>query len=197
MDWFEILVPIIFVVIWILSSIFSNRGGDESEGPDSSRGRDEEIPDDIRRIQEEIRRKIRQRQEGDEATEPQAAAPDRSRRQQPRPAGPPPTPAFSRSDDSVSRGVRSYEAELAAKMKEVEASRRRVDALRKGDSSASSAFDQRRTRRRNISRGIRSSVIREILDDPHGRRKAVLYLEILGQPVGMRRNGAIRPSWDL
>ena len=58
-SWFEFLIPIIVVVLYLLNRMWG--GGGEAEGPP----RDEsEADEEARRIQEEIRRKIVARQQG-------------------------------------------------------------------------------------------------------------------------------------
>lgn len=196
MDWLEILIPIIFVAIWILSAIFGRN--QEEDEPRRPRGRphpeaEEEVPGEVRRLQDEIRRKIQERQSGEsEASRPERTpAPVASRRAQP----PRPQPAsLSGAGDPVQRGMIHYEEELAKRMKELKATQDRVSQVRREHGFP--APGKRRKRSASAPTPLRASALREILYDPQGARKAFLYLEILGQPVGMRERGAIRPPWE-
>jgi len=190
MDWLEILIPIIFVAIWILSAIFgrSQDGEDAPRRPRPER-EENEVPEEVRRIQEEIRRKIEERQSGETGV----PKPATGRTQPSPPSRPRPATAYGGSNP-VAQGVVNYEAELAKRMKEVRATQDRVNQVRKDQGfHAPRTMRQRSTSARSPLRG---RILREILHDPQGARKAFLYLEILGQPVGMRERGAIRRLWE-
>ncbi|MGJ3243879.1 MAG: hypothetical protein ACFE0O_13135 [Opitutales bacterium] len=224
MDWLEILVPLIFALIYILGNIFGNKNPDED---DASRKRDRsesggDDPADLqRRIQEEIRRKIRQRQGGEGASgqegpasapqtetapprydphqpeQPRAHEPERQSRPQPESADEPlrqPEPART-----------AYEDQIQEQLKEIEETRKRAAVLQEkarkvkktgGNRGEIGSPSRPRTVRGGQSHQSLRDAVLGLSRDPDAARKAILYMEVLGTPVGMRRNGKMGPLWE-
>ena len=41
------------------------------------------------------------------------------------------------------------------------------------------------------------AAIKKVLNDPAGAKRAFIYNEIFGTPVGLRKQGKIAPLWEL
>lgn len=161
-----------------------------------------------RRIQEEIRRKIAERR-GQQPVPQQGPPPPPPAQPQPAPqrkpldygrpgeSSPPPLPTYQEHQP-----FRDYEAELEEQRQRVEATKRRAEEARQAakvrlgsvmgndiSSSAKTAKGKKRT-------GAFAQRIRKGLRDPEAAREAFVYMEVLGNPVGQRRDGAIRRSWE-
>ncbi len=175
-----------------------------------------------RRIQEEIRRKIAERR-GNTAPQPASRTeeppaynphlPETPRTQPaPRPAARAPEPTLRRESAPTSRPAKpkpSYvdldqpvnrlQQELAEQQRRMEETQRKAEEARQlALKRRQDAYRKTRKKPRTISYGgsLQSSV-RATLKDPHAARKAVLYYETLGTPVGLRRDGQLYPHWDI
>lgn len=183
--------------------------------------------DRTRRIQEEIRRKIAQRrgQGSGPVDQPETRYdPHKPEWQQQREASPPMAApqqreSFPSRDESFPPPVttstepptyfevpapsRNYEAELAEKRREMEAAQRRMEEARARVRRQLQEANQeqhpghpQRSVPAYLSGSLRSQILAG-LRDPRAARKAVLNYEILGTPVGMRRNGQLYPHWEV
>lgn len=231
MDWLEILIPLIFALVYILGNIFGKKqpAEDQEEGQ-GKRGQPQEggqDPGDLqRRIQEEIRRKIRERQGGSPTPAESAETPG----QQPTAEADPPrydpfSPEQGREAQSPRRSWSepepepepllqpetdrsSYEDRIQEQLQEIEATRKRASELqqkarevkmkegagsRRGE-VGSSAYSQTADGSRRHAK-LRQAVL-GLSRDPDAARKAILYMEVLGTPVGMRRDGKMAPLWE-
>jgi len=179
-----------------------------------------------REIQDEIRRKIAERRgesspgqsheapSSDWGQEPAAEAPPPLPRQRerdsydstwneepaysPEPAQHPVPPRYE-----FPAPGRDFEAELA------EQQRRREEAERRAEQARQKAKDQvshalgasvgqhaSRRANRGYSGASLARRVRNQLADPRSAREAILYQEILGTPIGQRRPGEARTSWE-
>lgn len=201
----EYLVPIIVFIVWAAGQFLSKRS-QEGQEDDTS---DESNEERARRIQEEIRRKIAERRQQQEGQQP---APPPLQQQKPSPyrttpidgedseresAFPPPIntstePAFFEAP----RPTRNLQAELEEQQKRLEESQRRAEAarLQARNRMAKVAGQTGYSRPKRTVTNLREDII-ETLTDPQAARKAVLYYEILGTPVGLREDGKIKPAW--
>jgi len=210
----EILIPILFFAIYIVSNILGKKSGEEP-APDS------DADDDFGKIREELRRKIQERRQGgaqgqrgpgeQTARESTAPEPERERsggavlrESQPhrgmvekrthRPEReaapvrmPPPLPAES-----------SIERDLETQMEEVRRSKEKAEAARREASKKVASIARASERRRGAkSPASYRQFLREALDDPESLQKSFILHEVFGTPVGARREGQMRPSWDL
>ncbi|WOO41781.1 hypothetical protein [Rubellicoccus peritrichatus] len=206
----EYLVPIVVFIVWAAGQVLSKRSQGNEDEEEHSDGNE----DRARRIQEEIRRKIAERsqqQDGQQSPPPlEQAPPPLTQKPSPyrtTPIGrerderasnfPPPLststePAFF----EVPKPARNLEAELEEQQKRLEESQRRAKAARLEALSRMAKVKGQpgQTRPRRVATSLREDVI-ATLSDPAAARKAILYYEILGTPVGMREDGKIKPAW--
>jgi hypothetical protein len=98
-----------------------------------------------------------------------------------------------------------YLAQLEAQRRQIEESERQAEAIRR---QADAARQQTRDRQAHQRKALRqrhhaayvnsvAGSLRKDLRDPLAIRKAVLHYEILGTPVGMRRDGQLYPHWEV
>ena len=198
-DW-ETLAPVIFFILYGLAQLF----GSKKKKP---AGEDEEPEVDpaerARQIREEIRRRVEERrQEMEPGTTRPAHAPAQrtydptvpERQQQP--AYPPVgqrTPPAQPVDASMDR-QNSLQNQLIEQRRRLEESRKKQKAaheraqrmMRQAGADAAAEVERKKHRhgkpgsslvRKDLLRGLRSTA---------GLRKAVLYREILGSPLGLR-----------
>ena len=176
----QFIIPVLFLIIWVVGRLFGKKGNslEEPEEPESSQSPDERT----RRIQEEIRRKVKERQ--DAAPEPLE------------PELPPVAPtAFPRADDPASSALPpepppvveetpAYAAQMAQELHRLEQLRQQAEQLRNDvvvKKSADTSFPEVAEAPVYAWQGLAA------LNDPYAARNAVLYYEILGPPVGLRR----------
>lgn len=202
-DW-ETLLPIIFFVLYGVAQFFgSKKKGDAVEEEEMESG--EDPMDRARQIREEIRRKIEERKQASEQTaSPQESSYDPTQPEvrrpmaEPQPAAPAQRPVVVHQAQTVhTQGPgTSIEEQLAEQRKRLDEARRQHDAAMQqaremthsagshsGDSSGhhgAFASDELLG-----PAGLRNDLIRG-LRDPNTIRKAVLYREVLGQPLGLR-----------
>ena len=203
----EILLPLIFFAIYFASQFF----GKKSDGEE---GGGEAVPDELRKVREDLRRKIEERrnpnQSGDQSREEAQSASrereggsvlreTRSRRGM-----------VDEREEARSREVESepevstapvqastIEGDLEAQMEEVRRSRAKVDAARKEAWAKSAAVTSRSKSHRTRSPESYRQFLREALQDPENLRRSFILHEVFGTPLGMRRDGQMRASWDL
>ena len=250
---FEILIPIIVVVFWLLSQFLGNKEDKDGQGGQQQRPFDQgdseqrSAEEDRRAVQEEIRRKIEERRRqlaGEETGQPaprQQTAPPPPPSQQTRleregqqsggggmrqePVGD--VSQRSRMEEryggtgqhgfpeagteseepppyEAPRPKRNYQAEIdAARERAAEARRRaqqiRRDKMPKQRAGSRGAYAYDSDPHDNIPLFAPGADIgeqvRAVLADPQATRKAVIFQEVLGTPVGMRRDGAMIPKW--
>lgn len=211
---FEVLIPLIFAAVYFFGNMFSKEEGSDMPPRDAQRPRQpaEETDEAIeaaerqRRVQEAIRRKIMERrgQMQDQQTQqprpvviddldaPRRAVQERVKERPaqqrevveaphtsaPRAPVPSPTPAVSED---------TYELQLEAQLRQIEATKRRAEALRQQAAKAEKKASNGSIRGR--SRPISASgfgPVRTTLKNPKAARAAIIYREVLDQPVGLR-----------
>lgn len=198
---------------------------DEEEArqpPRHSHGEASAEDERAREIQEEIRRKIAERR-----GQAQPSASERQPQQQQPTAETVPPPLFQRNKEGTRRGfpppissstepqtievpqpMRNLQAELERKRHEIEETRKKAEDARKRREQQvrKSPYAKKRAAHVNpyakrgtspVASGDLYAEVLSSLNDPHSARKAVLYYEILGTPVGLRERGHIKPSWEL
>jgi hypothetical protein len=243
-NWLELLLPLIFIALYI----FGNRGqkkkeeGEESAAPSrrpQSEGGEADADAEARRIQEEIRRLIVARQgrgeesgEGERGTPTPAAQPLRREVQQPQrsmEAAPGHRAASERGvtapksmdnihdqgrrreliesnrspgsqvlaserSNAALRRIEEQEADIQDKERQTAALRAQARQLQEKTSAVASDL-RRRTLRTTSDGSLDRGAIKQLLRNPQSTRHAFLLTEILGTPVGQRRNDAITPVW--
>ena len=166
----EILIPLIFAAIYFFGNMFSgNSDGDSA--PSIPGGSQEEDPDVIerqRKIQEEIRRKIAERRGGEDSRSPRDA------------------PISSPAPSQTQPPPATYESQMQERLQRIEATERRAEKLKQQVriTQTNSTFAQNPLR---ISRGCARAALR----NPSAARIALIYGEILGQPISQRSNETI------
>ncbi len=207
-DYMEILVPIVFLVLWGIGKALGSKKEDAEAPPASEMS--EQTPNILREIERKMAERRRQAQSGRAAAPPSLhREPPVMPRQQParqftrgiREAEPPPltqSPAFSPAPPI---STRDYEKELAVHMQQLrEAKEEQEQLLLKAEIKARKSADRSWEIKDQKSADTweikaRSSKFKEdlisLLQDAEGTRKAVLYYEILGPPVGLRRGQGV------
>lgn len=210
----DYLIPALVFIVYIASQFFGNKKKGDGDGTESPPPSDAE--ERARRIQEEIRRKIAERRRQQEGHEEDAAeqppplqtAPSpystpslgKSRELKPAPQEtsfpPPQTSSTEPAFFEIPQPQRNIEAELEEQRKRMEESERRAEAARM---EAKTQVDKLQSRvrpykTRRVTTNLRDDVIATLMD-PDAARKAILYYEILGTPVGLRENGQTKPAW--
>lgn len=231
---FEILIPILFAVVYLIGGALKGKGN-EADGDSEASSQEAEgtsLSDRERKIQEEIRRKIRERQQGGgssstggaETATPPAYDPTRPEWAQrgDRRAGSQPEeepersyryerePEPEREPAWESSGGGAFMETMEQRRREIAETQRKAQEMK--DLAArdmrKAKKDQRRERmkhspyglpgqRRRLTRSgsFRDEVIAGLYDPGEFRRSIITY-EILGTPVGERRQGKIGPFWE-
>lgn len=202
MDWlldnFGKLLPVVLMLLYFLL----NKGKKQEEGEEGGAGPEGSEEDDrVKRIQDEIRRRILERQRG-ESPQPSVTPPvlveERPlhssqtggfHEEEPQPVATS-QPEWARQEEA-SRLVLEEQAHLTERL----AQARRMAVTRDADAKiweteepADSPLMERAAKRQG---GVISPLRRSLLKDlaaPDGLRRAVLLREVLGEPVGMRRD---------
>lgn len=201
-NFFDYLIPIIFVAVFVLSKLFGPKeeGEDEPMPPVFRREHDEDEEENerARQLREEIRQKIEERKQ----QAAQRSGQDRTPPQQ----QPAPVPVSRQQSDSP-----SYQELLEQKRRQIEQTQQAAEAIRKSSGGAlpRSAYENtRRVSRTDISslgrsqrqstydvraRTGRPQVASEavaLLRSPSSARKGVILREILDKPSGLRFGAA-------
>ena len=205
----DIVVPIIVGIVFLLQAIFGRKkpNGEEEDVPTST----DDPSDQFRKIREEIQRRIeenRRKQEGGAAPAAPQRSPHPSSQRVPtmRPAS---SPAPAPQRPTTHRPVATHEVSGAERMRQMQAQidearkRARQDelraaAIRRETEERASAYVGYSTRSAHpfqSTADLVESVVSD-LQDPVSARKALLFSEIFGAPVGLRSSGASRPLWE-
>lgn len=201
----DIVVPIIIGIVFLLQAIFGRKkpNGEDEDGPTAA----DDPSDQFRKIREEIQRRIeenRRKQEGGASP----AAPHQPAGSQRIPTMRPassPAPAAQRPA-AAHRPAATHEVSGAERMRQMQAQidearkRARQDelraaAIRRETEERASAYGGYSTRSAHpfqSTADLVESVVSD-LQDPVSARKALLFSEIFGAPVGLRSSGASRP----
>ena len=205
----KVVGGLIFGAIYLFGNqIFKSKDEDTPGSPTQSPTvpRESTVNDDDaarqRQVQEAIRRKIMQRRQAT-ATPRHAPEPVSSHREQhkqvverhkethQRPPRVEPTPQATEVDDRFSWDTSDnvYEAQIQARLEQIEATKRRAEALRRqaarSTTKAKGQVEQARATRGSFPVGS----VRSVLRDPAAARTAFVYGEVLGKPVGLRPSG--------
>ncbi len=111
---------------------------------------------------------------------------------------PPLQPAMQRREDDFQERMRAQQEEIDGMQRRAEEIRKRASRQTEEVSSQLITPIRDGSRRRNYSRGTGSfqADVINALKDPRGFKKAVLSYEILGTPVGLRKQDKIGPLWQ-
>jgi hypothetical protein len=218
----EILIPLIFAAIYFFGNMFSGKSPDEDGPPELPRqqGRDAEdveAAERQRRIQEEIRRKIMERRQasgGEGPVRPAASGYDLLERhekpaqvreviqRQPESTPPPLAVPTHQSAERTSSSTFSwdqsdniYQNSMEDRLKQIEATKRRAEKLKREADAAHMRTDrQGPARRTDKNRRYFSGPVRESLQDPAAARMAFIYGEVLGRPISQREKSSSVPG---
>ena len=206
----EILIPIVFIAIYFVSNLLGNKSGEE-ESPEA--GGEE----DFRKIREELRRKIEERRKGNRQEQPSQQSQDipaSDQRQQPARGGAVlresqphrrmeerranrPNSQREPVEAPALKAESTIQRDLEFQMEEVRRSKEKADAARLEASQKVAAIARVAERRSSKSPVSYRQFLREALKDPENLQKSFILHEVFGTPVGARREGQMRPSWDL
>tara|TARA_B110000093_G_scaffold121448_1_gene130164 strand:- start:14418 stop:15047 length:630 start_codon:yes stop_codon:yes gene_type:complete len=183
------------------SQIFKSKDEDTPAPPTlprESAGSDDDAARQ-RQVQEAIRRKIMQRRQAastaTSSPEPVSAHRERHKQvveQHQQTHQPAPhverTPEASEVDDRFSWDTSDnvYDEQLEARLVQIQATKRRAEALRRQAARSTTKVKQVRSTRGSFPAGS----VRSVLRDPAVARTAFVYSEVLGKPVGLRPSGS-------
>ncbi|MBC2602492.1 hypothetical protein [Puniceicoccus vermicola] len=203
----EILLPLVFFAIYFVSQFLGKKSEDEQDPG-------KEPSDDLRKIREELRRKIQERRQGSpqeyqrEEKPPEASRPEAERggavlrESQPHRGMVERRSSSSRNRESASEPAlattSNIERDLEVQMEEVRRSQEKADSARRQARQRVAFINQAAAKARSQKSATSyRQFLREALDDPQNLQKSFILHEVFGTPVGMRRDGQMRPSWDL
>ncbi len=193
-NWIEYLLPIIFFVLYGISKIFGKGDNKEVDAPASP---PVDIGEQQRRIQEEIRRRIAERRAEatpDQSTQTLKPEPPKIDRRAPfrEPELDVPQVAQQKMPDPA---VLDMQQQLAAQMERLREANKKSDSLSqsirrvvKKDNYAIATKSGNRSHFRNE--------ITSMLNDAQSAKKAFLYSEIFGVPMGQRKQSVFTPLID-
>ena len=201
----KVVGGLIFGAIYLFGNQIFKSKDEDTPGPSTlpreSAGSDDDAARQ-RQIQEAIRRKIMQRRQATATptSSPEPVAAQRERHKQvverhkethQRAPHVEPTPQASEVDDRFSWNTSDnvYEEQMQARLEQIEATKRRAEALRRqaarSTTKAKGQVEQARATRGSFPVGS----VRSVLRDPAAARTAFVYGEVLGKPVGLRPSG--------
>ncbi|MDD4348577.1 MAG: hypothetical protein PHF70_05670 [Opitutales bacterium] len=203
----DIVVPIIIGIVFLLQAIFGRKrpNGEEDDDPTAA----DDPSDQFRKIRDEIQRRIeenRRKQEGGSSP----AAPHQPAGSQRIPTmRPASTAAPTPQRTSTHRPAAAHEVSGAERMRQMqlqidEARKRarkdelRAAAIRRETQERARVYGGYSTRSSHSFQStadLVDSVVSD-LQDPVSARKALLFSEIFGAPLGLRSSGASRPLWE-
>lgn len=204
----KVVGGLIFGALYLFGNQIFKSKDEDTSGPSTlpreSTGSDDDDAARQRQIQEAIRRKIMQRRQASAApttSSPEPVSAHRERHKQvveqhkethQRAPHVEPTPEASGVDDRFSWNTSDnvYEEQMQARLEQIEATKRRAEALRRQarrpTTLAKHQVEQVRSTRGNFPAGS----VRSVLRDPVAARTAFVYGEVLGKPVGLRSSGS-------
>ncbi len=202
-NWIEYLLPIIFFILYGISKIFGKGGNQEI---DESSPPSVDLDEQQRKIQEEIRRRIDERRksaepvQSDSTLKPQeltierTSVPEGSPFRTPKPVSKDPQVPSQLEDipDLVDIGIQQ---QLATQMEQLRKVNRQSDPLIKSIPLSAKKNEYVKIKKRGKKNKFRIDIT-SILKDRQGAKKAFLYSEILGPPMGQRRQSVFAPLVD-
>lgn len=204
----EVIFTLIFGFFWLFgSTLFKRRENDESEQPTpprrSRKSEDDQESTDYESRQQDIREMIRRkiaerRQQSDSDSPVVVAEPETQSRRQyesierlretEAPADPVQSPKKA-VEETFSWNVKNnpYEQEMQERLKAIEATRRKAEALKKEVKEVKR--DQHDSSQEESTSGesvLLFGSVQSALKNPRTVRAAFIYSEILGKPIGLR-----------
>lgn len=201
----KVVGGLIFGAIYLFGNqIFKSKDEDTPERPTlprESAGSDDDAARQ-RQIQEAIRRKIMQRRQA--TATPTSSEPISAHREQhkqvverhkethQRAPHVEPTPEASEVDDRFSWNTSDnvYEEQMQARLEQIEATKRRAEALRRQASRSTTAAKSQDEQTRSNYASFPAGSVRSVLRNPAAARTAFVYGEVFGKPVGLRPSGS-------
>lgn len=198
-NWVEYLLPIIFFVLYGISKLFRKGENQEVDAPASPPS---DLGEQQRRIQEEIRRRIAERRQGAEpaqstptlkAPKPKIGRPPVSRRpfRVPEPEKPQAV-APQRMPDTAALNMQQ---QLAAQMERLREANIKSDSLSQKIRGGAQKNVYAITKKHGM-RGHFRSEFTSMLKDAQRAKRAFLYSEIFGAPMGQRKQSVFTPLID-
>ncbi|CAI8308923.1 MAG: Uncharacterised protein [Opitutia bacterium UBA7350] len=195
-DLFEILIPLIIGAVYFFGNVLSKKSDDElDEREPMSRQRDEgEDLEQAKRqheVQEEIRRKIEaRRQAAPQGPDPiSRAEPARMVRERSKRTKEDihetrlPKPVEVRQPEMVT----TYDAAMQAQLAKIERTRKKAAALKAQSAAASKKSQAYQIKTTKVGSSSLREPVRSALNNPGAARSAFIYGEVLGTPVGLRK----------
>jgi hypothetical protein len=205
----KVVGGIIFAAIYLFGNqIFKSKDEDAPRRPTLPRqsgSEEDEAADRQRQIQEAIRRKILERRQAAGGEAPASSQPvaqhqqgrkevvERHKQTHQRAPHVEPTHQEPETDGRFSWDASDnvYEQQMQERLQQIEATKRRAEALKRQAGGALSPASETTERRQSTRRGaLRSGPVRSVLRDPAAARTAIIYSEVLGKPVSMRATGS-------
>ncbi len=198
-NWIEYLLPIIFFVLYGISKLFGKGEDDKSGAPATPPDESERQ----RKIQDEIRRRIAERQQETVEDEPSPTLTppmptfDRPTATQRSPFSIPipPEPRVTPMREPEPPAAIDLQKQLTAQMERLREANRESERVQQPMTRKAQRDDYSLRKKR----GSKSTFRREItsmLEDSKSARKAFLYSEIFGTPMGQRRQSTFAPLVD-
>jgi len=193
-NWIEYLLPIIFFVLYGISKIFGKRDNQEVDAPASP---PVDIGEQQRRIHEEIRRKIAERR-----TETKPAQSTQTLK--PAQPQPPPRLTFEESELDVPNvaqqkmpdpTVLDMQQQLTSQMERLREANTKSDSLSQSILGAAQKNEYAIVTKRSNRSHFRNEIT-SMLNDAQSAKKAFLYSEIFGVPMGQRKQSVFAPLID-
>ena len=198
---FEIIIPLIFAVIYFLSTVFgksqNKEDSEEIDDEEFERALEAEAAEHRRIAQEEARNRAeqlppeppepQQRHQQDQRVNrgPNLATPfQQTRRPATSSPTPPPTPW-----ETANEMEDAYETAMQAQLEKIEATRQQAEKLKQQAQSGQTKTSASGRSRTTASIGLSGSV-RDNLKDPKAARLAFIYGEVLGPPVSQRKSNS-------
>jgi len=202
----DIIVPIIFGIVFLLQAIFGRKKRDDEE--DESPSTSGDPSDQFRKIREEIQRRVeenrRKNEGGGSPSQPQPAGSSPQRVPTMRPA----TAASRPLQQASQRQPVSYEVSGAERMRQMQIQIEEARKKAKQENSRAAAIRRETEERARVygnyssspsrlapSSAVINSVISD-LHDPARARRALIFSEVFGAPVALRNSGGARPLWE-
>jgi hypothetical protein len=164
---------------------------------------DDDLTERQRQIQEAIRRKILERRQANESSAPaptSTAEPismhrerhkqvlEQQKKTAHRTAHPEPKAVVEEVDERFSWDASDnvYEEQMAARLKQIEATKRQAEALNRKSRAVSNGSKTTKSQPATTGGRLFSGSVRSTLRNPAAARTAFVYGEVLGKPVGLR-----------
>ena len=189
----EYLVPILFLIIFVISKALGKKG--EGEDKKSEWESDDQPPAfDMEDVQEEIRRKLQERREVPAPTR-QTQQEGQSTQYQPHYRSPKVAPMSTHHRPKKAASApkkRDYQAEILKQLQKAKAAKLHVENIRKQNRiKTQESYALRRHVQANLG------IAREIVKDTYSARRGFIAYEIFGTPLALRDNGRMKQGWDI